>query len=685
MLVYILSNKISKKNMPKNKMRISPIIKVFTIALLSFLVLSVFPAFKINAEIEDATPPNIDDVLLSKNIIDTDEASDTVTVYARISDDFLGVSEASGYITYVLEEGDESIVSGHWVSLALMEDNEACALLDEDLVEGLGGICGDLNDGVFSGEATFLQGTKIGNWILGSVSASDSLNMSTNQMSEFPERDFIIVNIAETEDVTGPTYVDYAFDKATINTEAGEDTLTFYIRLTDEMSGVASSQNISFKSEETNHSVEFSLSLMEDNEACALLGLGLADCGNASDGIYSGSATFPQYVGKGLWVSNGAVISDNLGNQKDIAYYDGFDATFTNEATIDDGVAPVITSISVDPIYFNTAEAEAVITIEVGVEDEVSGVSEIMSSISPIIGSQSVMNSPSNYVILSGNANEGVFQITLTVPQYSKVGIWNFGGVAIWDNVGNQSNYGIPELMELFPNFEESVLVNQALSNTVTVEQDWIIDPGVYRDEEQNLVWPGMIIRFEEGTEVTKQEGGYFAFYRMISMRYDLVEYTDFNTFLATANEELATELSACDVAEGCDDTQLSGADLIGDPLHVVKFGIPGLGLSFSKPVDITLRMEEEDLGKIYIIQTYSIETEGWDEETTCTVAMVEPYSYEHGGDEYGEIMPAPYPACRFSIDHASYFSINDGAGVPDGGYGGLKNNWFELLFGWLW
>jgi len=38
---------------------------------------------------------------------------------------------------------------------------------------------------------------------------------------------------------------------------------------------------------------------------------------------------------------------------------------------------------------------------------------------------------------------------------------------------------------------------------------------------------------------------------------------------------------------------------------------------------------------------------------------MVEPSSYEHGGDQYGEIRPAPYPGCVFTTDHASFFSAN--------------------------
>lgn len=116
--------------------------------------------------------------------------------------------------------------------------------------------------------------------------------------------------------------------------------------------------------------------------------------------------------------------------------------------------------------------------------------------------------------------------------------------------------------------------------------------------------------------------------------------------------------------------------------------GIPGLSLSFSQPVTITLRVPESLLGQTLLIQTFAEGGDSWFDQATCTVALFNPHQGEGEGSGGGE---GEYPACSFTTNHASFFSANvlgsisDGnAGVPNTGLGGSEQNWFTKFGAWV-
>ncbi|KUK77370.1 MAG: hypothetical protein XD93_0371 [candidate division WS6 bacterium 34_10] len=278
-------------------------------------------------------------------------------------------------------------------------------------------------------------------------------------------------------------------------------------------------------------------------------------------------------------------------------------------------------------------------------------------------------------------------------PQGATKGFWVVGPIDVTDTLGRVRRYTTTELSLTFPELP-LYLLNQGTTEQVELQADWILEDWPYYQEDK-IVWPDISVRFEEGTIITRAEGGVFAFHRMLAIKYDLGTTTSVGSLLDSVNSDYQADLLDCDPTEDCTSTVVDNTALVGTPLHIIKIGIPGLKLTFSKPVTIIIGMDEKYLGSTFIIQTFDEGQDKWVEHGSCTVAIIEPPSTEHGGDVFGLIKPVAYPGCSFTTDHASFFSTNvlgletdetgeEQAGVPETGLGGIENSVPAKYFKWL-
>lgn len=501
-------------------------------------------------------------------------------------------------------------------------------------------------------------------------------------------------------DETPPEVIAWDFVPDSVDTDASDQEVTLYLRITDDLSGVSLDTGLQLQAiDSTVYSmgnyVYFNFELM--TEGCDTLDAELIDglggtCGDTTDGIWIATATLPRYSPKGEWKVGrvpldppidgqtfsqvGTVsIHDEAGNYIDTYIEDALNISFMNTATTEDIQPPEVQTISISPTAFDSNAGDVSITVDMHITDNLSGVitgPDTFSNvtISPILNDM-VYADLVSFEKISGTYTDGDFRMVLSIPQYSLTGFWLVRGINILDTIGNEYSIGgYQSLLEAFPDLE-LFLANQALANEVLIENEWILEDFVYRDENHNLVWPDISVKFEAGTVVSKQEGGVFAFHRMLSENYLVGGNNDINAFMAQMNEQYRSDLDECNPSEGCITSELNTSNMNGRPVHMVKIGIPGLNLSFSKPVTITLRVDESYLGETFTIQTFNAGQNQWTDQTTCVVQMVEPSSYEHGGDQYGEITPAPYPGCVFTTDHASFFSANT-AVLSETGMGSL-------------
>ena len=509
------------------------------------------------------------------------------------------------------------------------------------------------------------------------------------------------------DDTEGPEIVDWAITPDSINSDEEEVDITFYVRIKAE-EGLESFTTSSFVAQNAEgKSITFRLALMTDPAICAAMPEGFdvtgldGGCGNESDGIYSASMKLPQYSINGIWLSSGD-IKDNEGNilrfedleEKDRPY-------FTNNATNFDITPPVIKSLVVDKTRFDTSEEAAIITITMELEDNLSEIDP--DEYKSIFHFHSVLEWGMNKYLRSDGlveVEEGVFTTKITIPQGSKPGFWTFADGIISDKAGNLAYISDTDFSKYI---DEKYFANTAISNEVIMEDGWWLEGEPLSSvsyegtTKVTSLWPSVVIIFEEGTIVTKQGGGNFGIHRMVSESYITEKYKTLAELLTEANEKLETDIKKCHESEGCVAEELTGSDLVGNPINIGKVGLPGLGLSFSKPATIILAVDEKYLGQTLEVQTF--DGTKWVKIGSCLVKTFDPLDPSAGADPEGEYKSVSYPGCSFTTDHASFFSANVlGAetetekevekeaeklpGVPNTGLGGTSSILYKYI-GW--
>jgi hypothetical protein len=696
--------------MPRKTILIGAICILFSFVLTSFF-LFISPNPNVNAEEDDKSV--LVDFKLEKTTINTDDGEDTLTVYARAS-----TTEPEGNINVEVwlganptleidsQNGYEYIdtIQSQNAYLELM--TEGCDVLTGINIEGLEGTCGDYTDGIFSGTFTFPRYSAIGDWMVHTIYVSDSVGdgalqdlISFDDMTvttENGDKNVAFSNAGSLEDTTAPVIEDYVLVPSSIDTSSAPESITMYARVSEDLGELTlyeDSFEITFAADNdpgfpNAEAKTFSFSLM--TEGCDTLPedldvSGLTGCGDATDGIYSATAEIPRYSLAGTWrTSNVGNLKDTVGNTTNTC-----SATFENTATVYDDEAPEIQNVTITPTNFDTTDAAQTVTFEIEITDDISGVANISIGLIPVVNPMEA-TWLDTYTITDGDALDGVFTLEVELPQGATIGFWRVNNIDVEDTLGRSDRYTTSELSLAFPNLS-LYLLNQGTTESVTLGGDWTLEDWPYYDGE-TVVWPDISVRFTEGTVITKKEGGVFAFQRMLATKYDLSTSTGVGSLLEGVNSDYQADLLDCDPTEGCVSAAVSNTDLVGTPLHIIKMGIPGLNLTFSKPVTIIVGMDEQYLGSTFIVQTFDEDQNKWIEHGSCTVAMIIPPSTEHGGDQYGLVKPVAYPGCSFTTDHASFFSTNvlgletedEEAGVPRTGLGGIKNSVIARYFEWL-
>lgn len=269
--------------------------------------------------------------------------------------------------------------------------------------------------------------------------------------------------------------------------------------------------------------------------------------------------------------------------------------------TAEDLTPPQVTAFSITPTEINTGSQDQLLTLNITLTDDLSGVStwydegghgNVQVRMRPLIGTQMVDFWNLNRV--SGDALNGTYTATATVPAYAKVGVWQVEYLYLADKIGNTQYLYADDLISLLPGAQGISIVNTAEANSVTIEREWILSSA------------NTSVTFPANTIVTRQEGGSFAFYRMVSQEFNL---------------------------DG-----LPTTDLTGIPIGTVRFGIPGLNLDFSKNVAVDLSVDPAYNGYTLFIQSLEENGQAWANEETGTVSN---------------------GILSFTVNHATYFAAN--------------------------
>ena len=282
-------------------------------------------------------------------------------------------------------------------------------------------------DGIYESTATFPQFTESGVWTIGDIFLVDVAgNSATFDPADFgPDT----ISVTAISDTTPPVLESLSFTSTSVDTTSGPQNVTVTVRLTDDLSGTGNSLFVRF------------FTPSGSNEAFAFFNDATRISGNALDGIYESTATFPQFTESGVWTIGDIFLVDVAGNSATFDPAD-FGPDTINVTAISDTTPPVLESLSFTSTSVDTTSGPQNVTVTVRLTDDLSGTgnSLFVRFFTPS-GSNEAFAFFNDATRISGNALDGIYESTATFPQFTESGVWTIGDIFLVDVAGNSATF----------------------------------------------------------------------------------------------------------------------------------------------------------------------------------------------------------------------------------------------------
>ena len=359
----------------------------------------------------DDTIPTVMRLTTDAEQIDTHEGPVTVHASLRMTDDISGI------------RGDPTIELSHkktgqrWFIFLNRES-------------------GDRMDGTWTGSITMPKYSPQGRWDFTVIAGDRQGNHGATETAGLKAAGFPsgFDQIGE-GDSTPPVLSDLTVDRTSFDTSTSAHTLTFTMRVTDDVSGVGSDW----------YAGPIQINLHSDDGApYRQVKLELVS-GDKFDGVYQGTTEFPRYVRKATWNIRPAAVdyAGNVGRLTAAELTDGGMPTRISQTSAGDTTAPVLQTLTV-PDGPVSGEVE-IATLRV--TDDLSGVGPGNIGVSlqtEDMGYSAWVNQ------VSGNDQDGIYKATLIVPEIP-AGHYDLQ-VYISDKAENSEWYQRQDLLDLgFP------------------------------------------------------------------------------------------------------------------------------------------------------------------------------------------------------------------------------------------
>ena len=555
-----------------------PATAVIAVALLWLAALFGSAALPAPASADDADPPQITSFSLTPAIVDTAAADRTLTVRMHLTDDQVGVGLVKVYLRPA---------TGPQTAFAYVNR-----------------VSGSSLEGDYQGTLVLPAGSTPGLWRVTYLRIYDEIENLVELDWQDLETRFgagcaSFTNTALTSDSTPPTVTSFSVTPGEVDTDSGDQTVTVRVRLTDDQAGV----------DELVRHAEWSGGFYLQAAAGGQYQWAMLQrvSGTELDGEYEGTCTLRRGSWSGLWRVQLSVM-DRLGNSSYLLPGELEDlfgagcASLTNEAATSDTTPPRVTSFTITPAEVDTEAGEQTVLVRMRLTDDLAGVNAsgdyadpvlaTQFALEPLIGTQRAYGMPER---VSGTGLDGVYEALVTLPKSSKEGVWRIRHLALVDKVGNMTNWSPDDPVTPLQGLDGLVVVNTATAQQVTIERDWTI------------ATPRSSVTFSAGTVVSRADDGRFAFSEMTAQEFAL-------------------------------DEDVPQAGLDGVPVATLRLGIPGLGLSFSRPVAVSLLVGAKYDGYRLVIESLTEGAEVWVREKAADVAS---------------------GRCRFTVDHATRFAAS--------------------------
>ncbi|HKZ79572.1 MAG TPA: hypothetical protein VJ124_14950 [Pyrinomonadaceae bacterium] len=235
-------------------------------------------------------------------------------------------------------------------------------------------------------------------------------------------------------DTTPPTLVSFSFTPSAIDTTAAQQPVTVTMRVTDDLAG-AFPALLSFVSPSGRQG------------QAILTGEFNLIFGTSLDGVWQATLNFPQFTESGAWTVSGLLLNDLAGNSVALNAATlqalGFPVTLSVTST-PDTTPPQLVGLRLTPSAVDVSAGVQDVTVELDLIDALAGVQLeperrgfFLLTVRSPSGGQSHSLSNRDFQLISGTAQNGTWQGTLRIPQFSEAGTWTVGDITVPDAASN--------------------------------------------------------------------------------------------------------------------------------------------------------------------------------------------------------------------------------------------------------
>ncbi|HWD39619.1 MAG TPA: Ig-like domain repeat protein [Fimbriimonas sp.] len=365
-------------------------------------------------EVEDTQPPELLSLSIEPTEVKVGSEDAEVIIRTHVRDEPSGVRFAE--VGLISSDGSQASAT----SSALVE--------------------GDYRDGFYRAQLSIPAYTKASEWTVNYVQLKDRAgNEKLLRASDLREAGFPyslqVTSDEPKEDTQPPEVLGFSIKPQEIDTTAGPQTATVTVHLADNLSGVLG-VGMEFISPSGSQSTGTGLSLTE---------------GTTTNGIYTGTATFPQFSETGTWKVLSLIAYDKAGNVLELEAGGLAERGLPDSVQVNseqgeaDADAPRIDELSFEPAAVDTTSSGQTVIVNAHITDNLSGFYKGYVQFQSPSGKSQTSGS---FERISGDADSGTYRAKVPFEHFSEAGGWN-ATVVLVDSAFNESRLGFLELKEL--------------------------------------------------------------------------------------------------------------------------------------------------------------------------------------------------------------------------------------------
>jgi Ca2+-binding RTX toxin-like protein len=234
-------------------------------------------------------------------------------------------------------------------------------------------------------------------------------------------------------DPSAPNLDDFTISPPTVDTSLSSQDITFTLELSDALSGVdplASQVTVTAPGGEPRDPLSLQLA-----------------SGDVNDGTFEATISLPRFSPAGTWTVDLELV-DEAGNAISWSSSDLIDSSLPGgfqQTGSGDSLAPQLADFSLAPTSIDTSSSSQVLTFAIQAVDGLAGVDPTDSSVS-IASPDGLPKGSDQLTLISGDANSGTYEATITVPRLAAQGTWTVS-LVLADAADNQASWSSSQLV----------------------------------------------------------------------------------------------------------------------------------------------------------------------------------------------------------------------------------------------